>query len=63
MQNAKNQNTEKCTIKRMKCYRKWAKCRQRPSKIEEESAESLNSIMLAFFTEVRKKDRTEYEPC
>ena len=63
MQNAKNENTEKCTIKWMRCYWEWAKCREKPSKIEEESPEALNSILKDFFTEVRKKDGTDYEPC
>ena len=59
---AKNKNTTKSTSQWMRVYLSWANLRNKEKEIERLAPETLDEILQLFFTEIKKKDGTDYEP-
>ena len=60
--NATNSNTQRCTDKWVNCFKEWATTKKIAHDIEKLAPFELDLMLQSFFTEVRKKDGTEYEP-
>ena len=60
--NATNANTQRCTDKWVNCFKEWATSKKKDHEIEKLAPFELDLRLQNFFTEVRKRDGTEYEP-
>ena len=61
-ENAKNKNTLKATQTWLNVWQTWAKERKVNPKMEEYEHEQLGEMLQIFYTGIRTKDGSEYEP-
>ena len=59
---AVNKNTKKSTETWLRTYLEWANEKKKPKSIESLSPEDLDEILRDFYTELKKKDGSDYEP-
>ena len=56
-----NKNTKKSTETWLRTYLEWANEKKKPKSIESLSPEDLDEILGDFYTELKKKDGSDYE--
>ena len=61
-ESAANKNTKRTTRTWLTVWQKWCLVRNIDDKMEYFSPQVLDEILTKFYTEVRKKDGSEYEP-
>ena len=61
-ENAKNKNTLKATQTWLNVWQTWAKERKVNPKMEEYEHKQLDEMLQIFYTKIRTKDGSEYEP-
>ena len=59
---AVNKNTKKSTETWFRTYLEWANEKKKPKSIENLSPEELDEVLGDFYTELKKKDGSDYEP-
>jgi len=59
---AVNKNTKKSTETWLRTYLEWANEKKKPKSIENFSSEDLDEVLRDFYTELKKKDDSDYEP-
>lgn len=59
---AVNRNTKKSTETWLRTYLEWAKEKKKPKSIENLSPEDLDEVFRDFYTELKKKDSSDYQP-
>ena len=59
---AVNKNTKKSTETWLCTYLEWANEKTKPKNIENLSPEDLDEVLGDFYTELKKKDGSDYEP-
>ena len=59
---AVNKNTKKPTETWLGTYLEWANEKKKPKSIENLSPEDLDEVLGDFYTELKKKDGSDYEP-
>ena len=59
---AVNKNTKKSTETWLRTFLEWANEKKKPKSIESLSPEDLDEVLGDFYTELKKKDGSDYEP-
>ena len=59
---AVNKNTKKSTETWLRTYLEWANERKKPKSIENLSPKELDEVLEDFYTELKKKDGSDYKP-
>ena len=62
IEKSKNENTSRSTGNWLKTYKAWAEVREINPNIEEIGPEELNSVLMRFYAELRKRNGKNYEP-
>ena len=57
-----NKNTKKSTETWLRTYLKWANEKKKPKSTENLAPEELDEVLGDFYTELKKKDGSDYEP-